>query len=148
MNWEAKLIIHKGHKRIAIYFAKDVALIERVKKLEGVRWSSTLVAWHVPDTDAYRKQFNIELRFVFNNSHVQKVESFEQWLLSKRYAASTVKTYTDALRSYLSFYNNKTIESMEANDLIVYNNEYILKNKLSTSYQNQIVNAIKLFSKA
>ncbi|WP_264522491.1 tyrosine-type recombinase/integrase [Flavobacterium sp. N2469] len=29
--------------------------------------------------------------------------------------------------------------------MIVYNNEYILKNNLSASYQNQIVNAIKLF---
>ncbi|MES2544447.1 MAG: tyrosine-type recombinase/integrase [Bacteroidota bacterium] len=29
--------------------------------------------------------------------------------------------------------------------MIVYNNEYILKNNLSPSYQNQIVNAIKLF---
>lgn len=30
-------------------------------------------------------------------------------------------------------------------DIIVYNNEYILKNKLSASYQNQMVNAVKLF---
>ncbi|MDO9154005.1 MAG: tyrosine-type recombinase/integrase [Paludibacter sp.] len=32
-------------------------------------------------------------------------------------------------------------------DVIVYNNEFILKNNLSASYQNQIVNAIKLFFK-
>ena len=29
--------------------------------------------------------------------------------------------------------------------MIAYNNDYILKNKFSSSYQNQIVNAIKLF---
>lgn len=29
--------------------------------------------------------------------------------------------------------------------MVIYNNEYILKNNLSCSYQNQIVNAIKLF---
>ena len=32
-------------------------------------------------------------------------------------------------------------------DFIAYNNDYILKNKFSSSYQNQIVNAIKLFFK-
>jgi integrase/recombinase XerD len=31
--------------------------------------------------------------------------------------------------------------------VILYNNEFILKNKLSASYQNQIVNAIKLYFK-
>jgi integrase/recombinase XerD len=31
--------------------------------------------------------------------------------------------------------------------VIIYNNEFILKNKLSASYQNQIVNAIKLYFK-
>lgn len=31
--------------------------------------------------------------------------------------------------------------------MVKYHNEYILKNKLSSSYQNQIINAIKLFFK-
>ncbi|WP_373275003.1 hypothetical protein [Parapedobacter tibetensis] len=31
------------------------------------------------------------------------------------------------------------------NDIIHFNNEYILKNRLSASYQNQMVNAVKLF---
>ncbi|WP_235933147.1 tyrosine-type recombinase/integrase, partial [Flavobacterium solisilvae] len=32
-------------------------------------------------------------------------------------------------------------------DIIRYNNDYILKNKLSSSYQNQVVNAVKLYFK-
>ncbi|MDP3930704.1 MAG: tyrosine-type recombinase/integrase, partial [Bacteroidota bacterium] len=36
-------------------------------------------------------------------------------------------------------------EDINVQDFIVFNNEYIIKNKLSTSYQNQVVNAVKLY---
>lgn len=44
-----------------------------------------------------------------------------------------------------AFFSDKALNEIENNDIIVFNNEYILKNKLSASYQNQMVNAIKLF---
>jgi integrase/recombinase XerD len=39
----------------------------------------------------------------------------------------------------------KTLREIDNYDIVVFNNEYILKNKLSASYQNQMVNAVKLF---
>jgi integrase/recombinase XerD len=47
----------------------------------------------------------------------------------------------------LVFYREKPVTEITNEDLIVYNNEFILKNNLSASYQNQIVNALKLFFK-
>jgi integrase/recombinase XerD len=43
------------------------------------------------------------------------------------------------------FYRDKAIIDITNEDVIVYNNEHILKNNLSASYQNQVTNAIKLF---
>jgi integrase/recombinase XerD len=43
------------------------------------------------------------------------------------------------------FYRDKAVAAINNEDVIVYNNEHILKNKLSASYQNQVINAIKLF---
>jgi integrase/recombinase XerD len=145
MKWKTTLLPHRGEKRIAVYFEKNAAVIARIKKLEQVRWSATLGAWHLPDTDEYRKQFKLEKRFIQNPNHAQKIESFKRGLASKRYAESTIQTYTEALASFLAFFNTKDISDFETNDLITFNNDYILKNKLSSSYQNQIVNAIKLF---
>ena len=45
------------------------------------------------------------------------------------------------------FCNTKAIKNITNDDVIGYNNEYILKNNLSSSYQNQLVHAIKLFFK-
>jgi integrase/recombinase XerD len=56
-----------------------------------------------------------------------------------------VSTYTDALQSFLKFTNSKSIASLSNQDIIDYNNQYILQRGLSASYQNQVVNAIKLF---
>jgi integrase/recombinase XerD len=47
----------------------------------------------------------------------------------------------------LKYYHHKPIVEITNDDIIAFNNDYILKNELSASYQNQIVNAIKLFFK-
>lgn len=75
----------------------------------------------------------------------EKVEQFRRWLRSRRYSESTVKTYCEALRCFLKFYLTKPVWEISNNDMIVFNNEFILKQKLSASYQNQVINAVKLF---
>jgi integrase/recombinase XerD len=66
-------------------------------------------------------------------------------LQSKRYSESTIGTYADALSTFLRFYANKVFSEIDNADVIKFNNDYILQNKFSSSYQNQVVNAIKLF---
>jgi integrase/recombinase XerD len=72
------------------------------------------------------------------------VAEFDSWMASKRYSVNTRKTYTEALRTFLRFFPEKTLEQIESDDLIRFNNEYILANQYSASFQNQVVNAIKL----
>ncbi|GAB3724546.1 tyrosine-type recombinase/integrase [Flavobacterium koreense] len=149
MNWSAKIISHNGEKRIAVYFEKNKDLIERIKKLEGSRWSQSLRVWHLPDTEKYRNQFQIifpETKLI-NEEGIEAIAKFTLWLRSKRYSEKTIITYCDGLKSFLVFYNKKPIQSITNEDVIIFNNEYIIKNKLSESYQNQIVNAIKLYFK-
>lgn len=149
MKWESKLIKHKGTIRIAIVFERNADLIARIKILEGSRWSQSLGVWHIPDTEDNRIRFKIPLHFqtVPSKEGILAIEKFKQWLLSKRYSTSTIKTYSEALKSFLIFYVEKPIAEITNEDVILYNNEFIIKNNLSASYQNQIVNAIKLFFK-
>lgn len=144
MEWKAKLVTYRQESRIAVYFEKSKELIARIKKLEDARWSYTLGAWHLPNTAENRKRFKLE-NAVLAADKSAKAEQFSRWLKSRRYSDNTIKTYTDALKSFLLFYNTRPVEEITNEDLIVYNNDYILKNKLSASYQNQIVNAVKLF---
>lgn len=70
--------------------------------------------------------------------HSALVDKFTQYLRSKRYSSNTTKTYTDALRTFLRFYSNKMTEHITTDDIIYFNNEYILKNRLSYAYQNRL----------
>ena len=74
-----------------------------------------------------------------------KLDEFRQWMLSRRYSSNTIDTYTDALKSFLGFFKDKQAADFQNRDLVQFNNAYILKKRLSSSYQNQVVNAVKLF---
>ncbi|MGL2993392.1 tyrosine-type recombinase/integrase [Flavobacterium sp. TSSA_36] len=146
MHWKAAIISHRKEKRIAVYFEKNAELINRIKELEGARWSQTLGVWHLPDTFENRIRFKIVTTVTLPSQEgMEQIEKFKQWMRSKRYSESTITTYSEALKSFLVFYREKPITAITNEDVIVYNNEYILENKLSASYQNQLVNAIKLF---
>jgi len=165
---------HKDKECLAIKFKYDINIFNLLKKIEGGRWSKTHRAWLLNYSQTHVNEvckllnagntiiFKDELKEVetpkilkdlqpintlagLNEETQKKVKEFEGWMYSKRYSSSTISTYTDALRIFLRFYAHKKVSEINNNDVIIFNNEYILKNKLSSSFQNQIVNAIKLF---
>lgn len=147
MKWSAKIITHRGEKRIAVVFDRDEELIAKIKAIDGSKWSQTMRVWHIPDHDENRKMFGLPLIVdsLPSEEGAQSLENFRRWLRSKRYSDSTIKTYMEAAKSFLVFFKHKASNTISNEDVILYNNEYVLKNNLSASYQNQIVSAIKLY---
>jgi integrase/recombinase XerD len=147
MNWTAKLMKHRNESRIAVYFDRNADLIERIKQIEGARWSQQNTVWHIPDTIENRARFKLEplANSMPSAEGIVQIEKFKQWLRSKRYSESTIGTYSEALKSFLIFYREKAVAEINNEDVIIYNNDFILSKSLSASYQNQVVNAIKLF---
>jgi integrase/recombinase XerD len=75
----------------------------------------------------------------------EQVQELVRYMRSRRYSESTVNTYSDALRIFFRFYREKSVSEIDNDDLVYFNNEYILKNSHSASYQNQVINAVKLY---
>ncbi len=75
----------------------------------------------------------------------EKLKKFREWMLWRRYSESTINTYADALSVFLRYYGDKRVEEINNDDLIRFNTGYILANNCSASYQNQVINAVKLF---
>ena len=141
----ANPIMYKGKSRISIAFGYDTKLIKQVKSIDDAQWSANLRIWHLPDIQENRVVFGLPLKNELSNVHIEKTQQYLRWMRSKRYSDNTVKTYSDALKSFLVFFSHKPIETITNGDVIAFNNDFILKHNLSASYQNQIVNAIKLF---
>jgi integrase/recombinase XerD len=67
------------------------------------------------------------------------------WMRNKRYAESTIETYSGAISTFFRFLKNKPLQEIDNQDLEQFNKEYVLSRKYSASYQSQVVNAVKLF---
>ncbi|MCX6199624.1 MAG: hypothetical protein NTY88_10465 [Bacteroidetes bacterium] len=134
MKWKAEPITHKNEARIALHFDYSKEANQRVRKLTGVQWSKTLQVWHLPDNEVYRKQFKLvseiqpvttlitgllqnetpaplrqkplarPLKEPLNAEGLAKIDEFKRWLRSRRYSDITIKTYSEALLSFLKFY--------------------------------------------
>ncbi len=78
---------------------------------------------------------------------VLQIDAFKRWMSHKRYSQSTIKTYSGALAGFLRFTHPKPLSALSNQDMVYYVNDYIIANKLSFTFQNQAVNAVKLFFK-
>ena len=142
--------IHNKIEVVLIKFPFDAELGNAVRKIKSTSWSRTLKSWYAPYSIAILN----EIKAIFDpiskidaQPLKDKIEKFKSWMQSRRYSDNTVKTYCEALKSFLKFYYKKPLSEITNEDIIIFNNDFILKNKLSASYQSQVVNAIKLFFK-
>lgn len=147
MIWKAKLMKYHNLERIGVEFGRDEELIRRIKLIDGARWSAQKKLWHIPDTFENRERFKIIQKQDTEPSEEGKkhLTQFIRWLSAKRYSSSTIDTYSKALQLFLVYYRHKEICEITNADVLDFNNDYILKKKLSASYQNQVINAIKLY---
>jgi integrase/recombinase XerD len=166
---------HRDKEVLQLHFQKNESVLSKLRSNRQLRWSQTMNCWYMPyqkdvlsqlfhqlkgaafiDYEALKesnkeKEVTSKAKPLANAllplpEEIQtKVQAFVNWMRSKRYSESTIGTYSEALKTFLRFYADKDIGHITNGDLIKFNNEYILKNKLSASFQNQIVNAIKLF---
>ncbi len=140
-----------------------------------MRWSQTYKLWHLPydekisqqvfqvlkgkvwvDYSAMKKEnmvanptintttAKIELP-ALTEAQQKDIKTYIRYLKSKRYSENTIKTYSDAIKLFLRYFHFKNTDEISNEDIIAFNNDYILANRYSSSYQNQFVNAVKLF---
>jgi len=78
----------------------------------------------------------------------EAIQTFIRYLNSKRYSSNTIKVYSDSMSTFFRYFSMKDISDISNDDLIDFNNNYILKNNFSSSFQNQVVNAVKIYFSA
>lgn len=160
--------VHKEKEIVLLKFERDFELIEILKNgVKDLYWSKTLQSWYTYNRKDLRTTLFQLMRgkawvdckqltqfknsssnthlFVFSKEQIQALHKYKQFLNSRRYSENTIKVYIESLKSFLRFFQDKKLEEIDNDCLVIYNNEYILKNKYSSSFQNQVVNSVKLF---
>lgn len=75
----------------------------------------------------------------------EQIIKFRQWMQQRRYANQTIKTYSSMLQVFFAYYPEKRIEDIGIKDIDDFNYYHVIGKGFSSSYQNQMINAIKLF---
>lgn len=156
-----------GVRRIKLLFDFDKVITAHVRGIFGARWSSSQCCWHLPYTDSsiqaiedmaselgvvlsnfdrLRQERKLRYfdRYVFGEK-AEALRKLEQYLIAQRYSEKSIKTYVEALRTFFSYFAEKSIADISHRDIVVFNREYIIRNGFSSSYQNQIISAVKIF---
>jgi|WetSurSiteA1Bulk_404760.scaffolds.fasta_scaffold01125_5 integrase/recombinase XerD len=159
--------LYQGVRHLKLTFEYDAAVIRGIKAISDARWSATMRCWLLPYTDESiselgklgtdmnlympdyeRIQAERRSRFFDRNlkhESERAVQLYQHFLRAQRYSQKTIVSYTEAVRTFLSYFKGKAIEEICNEDVVEFNYEYILKNRFSLSYQNQIISSIKLF---
>ncbi len=154
---KAEKIIHKGEPRIKIDFPYNKSIIIKLRQIPDTKWSKTKNTWHIPYTKEAFKQLKElfpeiefpnkknEIKLPFSIAYLNSIKKLELWMQHKRYSVSTITSYCDCIKIFLKFVNPKQLNEISNEDMVNFVNDYIITNKLSYSYQNQVINSARLF---
>ncbi|MCD6441465.1 MAG: site-specific integrase [Candidatus Marinimicrobia bacterium] len=72
-------------------------------------------------------------------------KEFEETLRLKRYSENTIKSYKSHFSRFLAYYSGYDLEQITDEQIRAYLLYLVTKKSVSTSYQNQVINAIKFY---
>ena len=168
---KAYLTDYKGGTMIRLEFKYDIEIIKQIKAIPGRMWSLTNKCWYVPDIPTLRERFGINLNLVkdeagniiggvdleghrstnltaFEKLPVEtkaKLLEFRKWMEQHRYSEQTIRNYLNHLSQVFLYLRDLDFGKVNVDDIIRFNQDVIIKNKLSISYQRVVTGAIKLF---
>ncbi|QWX85599.1 tyrosine-type recombinase/integrase [Cellulophaga sp. HaHaR_3_176] len=164
----------KDCKMIGIKFKPDKVIQALIKSLSNPKWSETYNMVYTPNTNENLKEISNVFSGVIwinynkfftnkplhtNNDDVDvnwfrnrpKVMGYricpEEYLLKlelKRYANNTVRIYVNFFEMFINHYKNKDLHALDERDIRAFL-QILIHKKMSNSYINQAINAIKFY---
>jgi integrase/recombinase XerD len=73
------------------------------------------------------------------------IRNVKRYLDENRYSANTTDAYISLLKLFFKYHNTKSPAEITEGDITDFFHDYVFANKYSSSYQNQMISAIKLY---
>ena len=158
------LAVNMHNRILKLYFGYNKALIDAIKRLALCKWNGTENCWTLPYTEAslkYIREFAVAngLEWIYREEKKQKVlpgnrseamvrvnpETYLAKLRELRYSTNTIDSYTFMFREFINYYADKELDDITEEEIVLYLQYLVSERKVSTSYQNQAINAIKFY---
>ena len=154
MNIQTERAVYNSQKIVKLLFDYNKDIVAKIRTIQGVRWSRSMRCWYIADqpqkiTALQNLGIKIEQKNVSNtianDVNSELLINFSDYMKTRRYSTNTISNYIECVRIFLNYHSKKHYLEIENNDVVLFNRDYIIKQKLSATYQGQFINAIKLF---
>lgn len=155
-----ELLSHKNQQCLAIRFPYTESLLPIVRGIRGATFSRTNRCWYVVQREgllneileAFQDKAEVDTsnlpalaKHALPETHLQALRMMEQKLHLRGYSKNTSKTYLQAFKDFLVFYERHQpgeLTEIEIRNYLLY---VVEQKQVSRSTQNQVINAIKFF---
>lgn len=161
------LIIKTRTGRLRLIFGYQNALRLLIKKIPYCSWDEKNKWWTIPYSDIFLNQvqalaLEAGMKVTYEeepavSTGTKRISAYDvpnyrecpQELVLKlrelRYSESTIKTYKGLFEEFINYYHTYDINKIEEPQIIRFLRFLVMERKVSTSYQNQSINAIKFY---
>ncbi len=163
-----EIIIIENQRRLKLLFNYSNEISILIGKFPYSVWDSKNKWWTVPSTDRIKQEI-IEIANKYNLKYTFKEDTLstetklkrplqknaqgylscpQEFILKLqelRYSENTIKTYKNAFEEFINYYKRFDLNDIDEAMIINFLRYLVNQRKVSTSYQNQTINAIKFY---
>jgi len=161
------LCIKTQSGRLKLLFGFNKALTYAIKKMPFWSWDAKNKWWSIPFSDklfleikAIITQEGLNFRYEEEQNDTGKVARKNEFdtpnyrqcpekmmlkLRELRYSEKTLKTYKSLFEEFINHYPTQDIDKIDEQKIIAFCQYLVIDRKVSASYQNQAINAIKFY---
>jgi integrase/recombinase XerD len=158
------LAVNKQNKTLRLYFTYNQAVMYQIKQIPLCRWNSSENCWTLPFKETTLQQIRsiaegAALEFVYRTVSQTKgtprlpkhsdsrkcPHEYVAKLKELRYSPNTLAVYTDMFEEFMNYFPDKVLDEISEEEIVAFLRYLVNERQVSTSYQNQSINAIKFY---
>jgi integrase/recombinase XerD len=164
---ETLLVIKTRTNRLRVIYSYNESITNLMKSIPYTRWDAKNKWWSTPYSESIILQIKTEasiqqLDFQYEEEAVDESkasritpydipnyrscpDNFIEKLQEMRYSPHTIQTYSSLFEEFINFYHRFDISRIDEHQIIAFLRHLVTERKVSISYQNQSINAIKFY---
>lgn len=161
------LIIRTNHGRLKLIFAYNLALSNYIKKMPYFVWDMKNEWWTIPWSERFLEEIRdlakrLGLEVIYEEekqpdkgirrltpvdipNYKSCPKEYRNKLIELRYSRNTVRTYCSMFEEFLNFHHKEELRELDERMVMAFLQYLVMERKVSSSYQNQAINAIKFY---
>ncbi len=160
------LVINNSNRILKLYFSFNKNLSQQLKQIPYCTWNGDKRCWEIPYAEKFLAEVktiaeSYGLNYIYHEEKKLKIiprtskydiknyrtcpQNFMDKLRELRYSQNTLDVYSDMFEEFINYYEETAIDDITEPMIMDFLRYLVTERHVSTSYQNQSINAIKFY---